>query len=761
MRLKKTDQTPTILNLPSIFLFFSLLFLYSSSSPSPSSSSPYSLIWYPDLIERTEILKSMPHLFRVHDIYELYPWLTRLTCGDKPCKSPYIEMTNFTQSDEYIRSLPTVLIVAGTHGNEVVGTNAIYRLLDMIPKYFDSDVTWFRILNQLRVIFLPLLNPTGFFNKRREESQMIDGKQVLLDPNRDFNWDNNVGCFKTLTSQMVNHVYKDNLIVGTLTFHGGDNSLTYPWGTFVHLKKSESNDQSAFEKVVNMLKLSAGENPKLNVLEYNTGTMENVVYDVHGGYEDWAYGASFEIQNLSKTCLKADSQFSMEFLEADDNSNRAFVFLVEAGKDKTPKNDTLGNELSVVDKSDPDAEVGNISRNMTLIKQFFEIMRPFVKLSEIKIISQNLEKVDFKITLDVRGCDQVDSIKIMSPPVLDQNFEVGEQLFDKNTQSNPVILKASVDISKGEWSGPTNIQLQFTCDSHWLPNPDLHKMPQSHFFKAKTDSKYKITRKGFTYGAINLDIVRIENIDLKMLEQSKVFYRAFNHIELATDVGLGIQFKDRMPLEFRYDHSTRSVSLKIIEDQKEFFNFSNPKTKEEHKSKLQSILEMVKNKNQNFVISVSQIYNYPEIKTDPLLVLEKFRVNTKDIGKKTQKKFKQILLDFSSNQKFTMSFSEFKSLAGKKIVFEIPKKSSFILEGLLVDRLNLIDAHSSATLNISLHHSNPGNMKYQDSDKKVDSKQVMLIILMLISLSLGLYLCFFYWRKYKNRNSEIKYSTTY
>mgnify|MGYP001804261288 CR=1 FL=1 len=60
---------------------------------------------------------------------------------------------------------------------------------------------------------------------------------------------------------------------------------------------------------------------------------------------------------------------------------------------------------------------------MTLIKQFFEIMRPFVKLSEIKIISQNLEKVDFKITLDVRGCDQVDSIKIMSPPVLDQNYK--------------------------------------------------------------------------------------------------------------------------------------------------------------------------------------------------------------------------------------------------------------------------------------------------------------------------------------------------
>ena len=58
----------------------------------------------------------------------------------------------------------------------------------------------------------------------------------------------------------------------------------------------------AFQAVAGMLQRSAGNNPRLGVQTYRIGTMHSVVYDVQGGFEDWAYGASHAQDRVSKQC---------------------------------------------------------------------------------------------------------------------------------------------------------------------------------------------------------------------------------------------------------------------------------------------------------------------------------------------------------------------------------------------------------------------------------------------------------------------------
>lgn len=108
---------------------------------------------------------------------------------------------------------------------------------------------------------------------------------------------------------IIDHIFRDNLIVGALTFHGGDNSISYPWGNFAHEKDTLTGDNYAFDQVVHILEEAAGGNENLKIDHYNTGNLQSTVYDVNGGFEDWAYGASWDLKNVPLSC-QSNSKFS-------------------------------------------------------------------------------------------------------------------------------------------------------------------------------------------------------------------------------------------------------------------------------------------------------------------------------------------------------------------------------------------------------------------------------------------------------------------
>jgi len=40
---------------------------------------------------------------------------------------------------------------------------------------------------------------------------------------------------QTIAGRTVYRLFAENLIVSSITFHGGTNSITYPWGSMNHL----------------------------------------------------------------------------------------------------------------------------------------------------------------------------------------------------------------------------------------------------------------------------------------------------------------------------------------------------------------------------------------------------------------------------------------------------------------------------------------------------------------------------------------------
>lgn len=81
-------------------------------------------------------------------------------------------------------------------------------------------------------MILPFANPSGFDRIERNEIEELDE----VDPNRDFpyNIDEKFGCLNTYTAKVIDKIFQTNMIIGAISFHGGFNTIAYPWGNFAH-----------------------------------------------------------------------------------------------------------------------------------------------------------------------------------------------------------------------------------------------------------------------------------------------------------------------------------------------------------------------------------------------------------------------------------------------------------------------------------------------------------------------------------------------
>ncbi len=196
----------------------------------------------------------------------------------------------------------------------------------------------------------------------------------------------------------------------------------------------------------------SGANKDLGVLSYEKGTMHDVVYDVNGGFEDWAYGASWDTKNVPHVCEVYTSDGLLpEKIHYNDFSNRAFVYLVETGFDKTPKDDQLGNEIAVFDPDNEDAIWGHISRNTFLSLKFAEYIRPQLSIESMEY-SKGLI-IDFRVS----GCIKLNELKIK-----DLSFFIISNKYEERS-GNFIITVVINQINKIM----RNIEVLYKCDQHW------------------------------------------------------------------------------------------------------------------------------------------------------------------------------------------------------------------------------------------------------------------------------------------------------
>jgi hypothetical protein len=372
-------------------------------------------------------------VFVAQDKYNL-GYSEKLDCDGVPCKHYVVHVTNHSTLPDETR--PEIFISGALHGDERLGPQAAIELIKLMADYsksFDQHLKgnissdspsilhtkrWiYQLVNTRSVYIMPMTNPYGYANNVRSE--------LRIDPNRDYNYMKPPEqCMQTMTSRVVNEIWRDHIFQLAVTFHGGTRSIAYEWGSTNHYidknkKRSEkSPDDMAQFDLANLLSKYGGpfapeehmenfgeENP--NNEYYPTGMMNEAVYGVDGGMEDWGYAASWE-NSVSKMkpfqpCHPTTFGGYDEAKTIYNNvTHRAFNILVETSNDKIPKNSSLGDssEIYATDldfyNANEKIAVGHVTRNIRLALMLIEMVQPYVRW--INLPKKNETTIDSNTT---------------------------------------------------------------------------------------------------------------------------------------------------------------------------------------------------------------------------------------------------------------------------------------------------------------------------------------------------------------------------
>jgi len=300
------------------------------------------------------------------------------------------------------KSLPEVFISGCLHGDERVGpTSAVeaaevllhtaecQSLLfknstdtkcgeDLKEKYAMDDKTreWLaRLVSTRRIIIVPTANALGYFRNVRDE----DG----IDPNRDFPYDKEPKkCMETIAARTVNEIFRDHMIQMALTFHAGMEVIAYEWGAAPFLSNL-SPDDKAQSQISSAYSRFAGSFP--GVKNYDVGTMNDKVYYVNGGMEDWAYAASWDHDNVKPCTPNTYGGYDTSKTQYHPGTLRMFNTLVEASDLKTPAAKMVGNRQTLFSNSNGNGGFGNghLARNVRLSLLMVDIVQPYVSIRAI------------------------------------------------------------------------------------------------------------------------------------------------------------------------------------------------------------------------------------------------------------------------------------------------------------------------------------------------------------------------------------------
>lgn len=366
-----------------------------------------------------QLNETYPELVRVAVAQEQYslPYPEELTCVEDdatgatvPCKQFIVHLTNHSSMPDVDR--PEVFVSGALHGNERVGPITAIELIALMAKSAtayaasssDSEVDtekdaerlgiqntrrWLYELLQTRSIYImPMTNAYGYAHDRREE--------LDVDPNRDYNYMRHPQeCMQAMTSRAVNEIWREHLFQLAITFHGGMRAISYEWGSpdhylAGHARTSEkSPDHMAQFQLANVFAAYAGAFQDGTL--YPTGTMNDVVYGVTGGMEDWAYAASWENDFVKKDKPFQPCQpttfggYDAVKTVYNNLTHRAFNMLVETSDSKRPEEDALGffEDLynSDLDYYELDKQfmAGHVTQNVRLALMMIDMVEPYIR----------------------------------------------------------------------------------------------------------------------------------------------------------------------------------------------------------------------------------------------------------------------------------------------------------------------------------------------------------------------------------------------
>ena len=391
------------------------------NKPRPAQIVNYT-VWKPEDIAGTLTRwgEHYPNLIQVTTSQEAYDLPTAGTDEDCPFNTDSDGCLNYVATiQDYItyppnseagKRLPEVLLSGCLHGNEQVGPSAVmetaallleaasctayprWSVKDQSPTEWENDLNrarecrqewkdygyedwqreWLaRLVATRRIVIIPTANALGYYQNVREENR--------IDPNRDFPYDltDPTQCMQTIAGRTINEVFREHIFQMSLTFHAGMEVVGYEWGAPTY-KGGLSPDDVAQSQIGNAYSRFGG--GFATSRPYNTGPMNDVVYPVRGGMEDWAYAGSWDPQRVVQCQPKTYGEYPASQTKYDDATLRAFNMLVETSNNKMPK-EYLGSTVDVL--SATQAENGHIARNLRLALLAIELVQPWAAVRQV------------------------------------------------------------------------------------------------------------------------------------------------------------------------------------------------------------------------------------------------------------------------------------------------------------------------------------------------------------------------------------------
>jgi hypothetical protein len=512
-----------------------------------------------------------PNLVKVTTAQEKYGLPAAGGSSDCPydegdgCLNYIITIQDFLVSPEGSASfnrLPEVLLSGELHGNERVGPTSVMEAASLLleaaqcessyvydPKLHEScsasllaqgidkkQRQWLaRLVATRRIVIVPTANALGYYQNTRTEGD--------IDVNRDFPFDNDVStmCMQSIGGRTLNEVFRESMFQIALTFHGGIEMIGYEWGADSYAGVVSPDDEAQNQIATAYSHYGGGWSQSA---PYLVGPMDQIIYTVKGGMEDWAYAGSWIPEKVVACQPTTYGGYPTEKTIYNDSMLRSFNMLVETSNDKMPTYD-LGTTFDALNSAT--SGNGHVSRNIRVALLSADLVEPYLSfvgvndlalssdvlpLTEMPCRGMNSVKVPASLTevtveWTVGGALEIDETSLfygnwnsvagvgcLSQPQSDlsssltpgllQTQATGTGYFSKfgvspssasATGDSPLgpVFKATVDLSQFVVGAEVVVVVKARVDQSWVQQPNgvvPQVQPQAHIVNARTNPNW-------------------------------------------------------------------------------------------------------------------------------------------------------------------------------------------------------------------------------------------------------------------------------
>jgi carboxypeptidase D len=223
-------------------------------------------------------------------VAEDHPDLTELTSLGQSVQGRELWILKITDNPGVEEMEPEVLYVGGIHGDEVVGKEMCWELVELLTDSYGTDPRITDLVDSTEIWILPSMNPDGTALGRRYNANFVDLNRDFPD---EFVDPVNTPEGREVETGLVMLWAADHVTTLSGTFHGGALVVNYPRdgnpaGSSVY---SASADDSI---LLSLARTYADANPPLSQSNghpaWNNGVTNGADwYAINGGKQDWHY----------------------------------------------------------------------------------------------------------------------------------------------------------------------------------------------------------------------------------------------------------------------------------------------------------------------------------------------------------------------------------------------------------------------------------------------------------------------------------------